>query len=644
MELRLTLVRSAGARDVLVTVDPTVTAGELAARLQDLDPDADAPASGRCTLAVAAGRGWTTVPAVTPVAQVGLRSGLSITVIPVGVPASVGTGARVLAVVEALTGPDAGREFPLPEGVWTIGRGQGSDVALNDPLRIGREVRLTDQNSANGTQVHGAMAASARLDDGARVTVGDTELRIRLLQAGNPGTDLAEPQVAFIRSPRVEPEFVPLDETIPDPPQRQPGQPFPFFSILISAGLGLLLWQLTKNLLTSVFLALTSLLLLGSVLEQGMFGRRAHRRARAAYRADVAARWERFALARDAESTARRSEHPSVAEVRVAVVERTPLLWSRRPDQDRFGQVRLGTAARPSRSRLVPPDGRGDRDLLAEADAASREFLDVPDVPVVADLRDGALGVCGPDGLRQDAAGGVVLQLVGLHSPEEVVLSAVIPESASADWGWLRWLPHVAAAGPGGSPLAADPESCGRVVDTVEQLVHDRSRRATHRDPGAPNGEQVHLLLVDDGAPVERGRLVALAERGTRVGVLVLWSAPATTALPAACSSYLEVRTDGGVVGHTRSGELEEPVRVEPVDAALADSLARLLAPVVDASARVDRQAALPRTASFVEYVGREVVQGPTQIVQRWRDRTAAGDCRDPPSWHPARARRPGRR
>ena len=63
------------------------------------------------------------------------------------------------------------------------------------------------------------------------------------------------------------------------------------------------------------------------------------------------------------------------------------------------------------------------------------QFRDIEGVPIVSQLRSaGSFGLAGSRGLVDDVARGMVLQLVGLHSPAEVVLTAITSAQSRERW------------------------------------------------------------------------------------------------------------------------------------------------------------------------------------------------------------------
>jgi pSer/pThr/pTyr-binding forkhead associated (FHA) protein len=96
-----------------------------------------------------------------------------------------------------------GQEIELEEGEATVGRSRASTVAIADSsisrvharlhLRFGR-VTIEDLGSSNGTYVNGIrLMALAEVEDGDRLTVGETDLWIKVRDRGaeSASTELA---------------------------------------------------------------------------------------------------------------------------------------------------------------------------------------------------------------------------------------------------------------------------------------------------------------------------------------------------------------------------------------------------------------------------------------------------------------------
>lgn len=121
-------------------------------------------------------------------------------------------------------------------------------------------------------------------------------------------------------------------------------------------------------------------------------------------------------------------------------------MWERRPDDEDFCHVRVGTGTLPlSTTVVVPTIPESDpRDPMVD-DAVDRLLVDrstVPDLPVTVDLRaHPRIAVLGTPEAARGVIRALICQLTVLHGPDVVRVSAN-GDSADAHWDWLKWLPH----------------------------------------------------------------------------------------------------------------------------------------------------------------------------------------------------------
>src|SRR5690606_23344153 len=232
---------------------------------------------------------------------------------------------------------------------------------------------------------------------------------------------------------------------------------------------------------------------------------------------------------------------------------------------------------------------------------------------------------------------GIVTQIFGLHSPADVAIAAITSRSTRERWEWLKWLPHTSSPH---SPLPGDhlADTPGRgtsLLSRIEELIEQRAGEApprlrtpvtadiTEEPPLPPEPVTPNLVVViEDDAPVDRARLVRIAERGPDVGVHVIWCAPNVAALPAACRTYVSVEesVEGASAGQVRLGERFYPVTVETVAVEVAAGVARHLAPVVDAGVPIDDDSDLPRAISYLKLGGMAMAEDPDYIIERWKE------------------------
>ncbi|WP_378146927.1 FtsK/SpoIIIE domain-containing protein [Cnuibacter sp. UC19_7] len=676
MRLRVALRRHRGPdADIVVTTDATATIGDIAAAIAESDP-VERWDPQRVTLSVSppAFADESILSRTTPLADAEIGSGFGVRI--VGADQPVVASRQPAAIARILSGPDAGREIELPLGESTVGRDPGCTVVLHDPLAskvhakiiVGESIEIADLNSANGLLIDGGVVTRVTVGERQTVTVGGTELGFRRLGTVDAGrTTERGGALPFNRSPRVEPRYPGREFNAPRPPEDQPPTRFPWVSLAAPIVTGVAMYAVLQSPFALLFVALAPVLALGSFLDGGM-GRRSRRR-RDVERFDAELHDLSVALAAEAEPERRirGTEAPSTTEVYADAMQRGPLLWTRRPEHWSFLSLRLGLAALPTRNTITTSDEqRALPELRGRVESVVAPFRSIADVPVVDSAYDsGALGVAGPRSAAADAARALLVQVVGLHSPAEVAVAALTSAAWSPELGWLGWLPHVSSPH---SPLGetvhlADSAATGTaLLAALEELVETRTAPRADRGPttdgetvqaaGARVGEvrreaTVHggrrpalVLLVTDDAPVDRARLVQMAERAAGADVHVIWVAADRLALPAVCRCVLALGPDGAEVDLVRLGRTVTEVRTERIDVPQAVALARRMAPLVDSGATVDDSSDLPATVSFLTLVGHELAETPSAVIDRWRQ---SGTLRAEPDDSAAgRARRSG--
>jgi S-DNA-T family DNA segregation ATPase FtsK/SpoIIIE len=669
MRLKLSLKQQGLAvRDVQVTADVTATIGDIARYLVEADPARPARVGGEVTLRVEfPGRGQARL--LNPLLSVHesvLRSGCTVEVVS---PSARRSGddlyGRPVALVQVISGPGEGAEFTVASGVNYIGRDPASQVVLTDDqvsrrhasITIAESITISDLNSANGVEVDGVLVSRAILTRASRVRIGDSVLRLAQLSEARVRTSHRAPELAvtveggdepdpsaFARSPRVEAAYRGTVTPVPELPGIPEKARFPMLAVIAPVVMGAVLFIVTKQVYSLIFIALSPVIMLGTWIENRSQNKRKSRDEVARFADSLEATRESLLAEREREIAARIAESPSVVEVGEAIRDRSPQLWTRKPEHTTFLEVRFGTGTQASRNTVTAPTKNASSpEDWKKVTALVDDFRMIDAVPVIENLeRAGAIGVAGSSPQALDAARSLVVQLVGLHSPADLVVTAFGAGDASAEWSWLKWLPHVDSAF---SPLksrglAGDFATATALLAELEEIIVQRraagvgkgtqvrSRLDEAKSLDAEHGAAVDRLpatpavvaIVTAESPADRARLVALGEEGPDVGVFLIWLAPTVEQLPVVCRTYLELDpvTWKSRVGFVRSGQTVELDSVEQLDEVAAAEVARLLAPVEDSGAQVVDESDLPHSVGFLDLFDGPVADEPDAVVQRW--------------------------
>jgi len=572
-----------------------------------------------------------------------------------------------------------GKEVALSRGTAYIGRAHGCEIQVTDSSVSRRHAKLliaeppadpevVDLGSANGILVGGTEVPRALLKAGDRVRLGDTEVEVRLLEKAPGAAEDDCAAVAFSRSPRMAPLFGGLEHDLPSLPERPKPARMPWLAMMLPALLGVGMFAFTRSPYSLIFVVMSPMMMLGNQIESRRGGKRDFEQLMRDFREDLEAVATRIRDSLQVEADQRRSENPSGTACAEAARRFSPLLWTRREDTPGFLQLRLGLGTMPSRSSMkMPRLGRSTAPAWLELSAAMEGLSVVSDVPVIIDpLVTGAFGVSGDRSVVLPAARSLVLQAVSLHSPAELIVTAFTSSMSARDWDWLKWVPHTASVHSpiSAGHLASTAPACSALLSGLEELIASAGEPPDPKEDHVDSSPRV-LVLVENDAPAERGRLVQLAEKGWHKGVCVIWLAPTTPQLPAACRVFLEIgggeakgsgavfrsgdamgsrefcsgeairagevsgrseamasveatRRVEGRVGYVKEGKLVTPIVVDSLTLEETLLVARSLAPMEDSGAPLDDDSDLPRAVSLLSLIGTELAQSEHAVIERW--------------------------
>jgi DNA segregation ATPase FtsK/SpoIIIE, S-DNA-T family len=615
MDLRLSVV-APGAR---APVDLRVSA-PAGSRLGSVAGHVRAAAGGDGSLYVAG------VP-LGDAAQLGTPPLLHGALVTVGDP-GLRQRPRGLLQLRVVGGPDAGAIHHVDPGVVRVGRAIGNDIRLDDPdvsrthaeLTIGWDsVGVRDLGSTNGTTVGGRRVSDevVPLSLGVPLRVGSSTL-VLAMPVLSPAATRPDGvgRLEFNRPPRIRHHSEGTEISLPAEPRVRERTRFPLVAVLLPLVLAGVLVAVFRRPEFVVFAALSPLLLGSQWVGDRLVQRREARGAWAEYERAVATARARLASAVAEESAAARSRAPDLADVLATVDPPTAMLWHRRPGDADWLLVRLGTADQPSTVRIRSP--------TPERVAAVGPPM-LPDAPVTVALHEvGVLGLAGARHRVLGLARAMVVQLAVLHSPRDLLLVLLAPGERAADWAWARWLPHLAPVD--GQDCAAllgldDAQAVTRVRE-LSALVEARREVTADRAPWP----RPHTVVVLDGARALRSvpGVASLLARGGSAGVHAICLDERGEDLPAECRARAVLE---GASSTTLRTEVDgrAPVTDGTVDAVSlrwAERVARMLAPLRDATPGDTGADRLPDTVRWLDIVGgRTAADPPTaqEVAAAWR-------------------------
>jgi len=306
--------------------------------------------------------------------------------------------------------------------------------------------------------------------------------------------------------------------------------------------------------------------------------------------------------------------------------QRDPSLWERTPNDGDFLNLRLGTGSLPSTITIEAPQSDVPDPRLETVYAIQHDFSFIPQVPVLADLKTGPVGIIGNYAERNAIARSLICNLVVHHSPDEVHLLAIYPPQQAQHWQWLMWLPHTYALQSVDKPyLANDALTAQTLLKELLEELHRRQNQlygVQHGGP-QPNWPWLVLLIADNSIiPHDPALDLLLSREGRALNVTGVFLVDHVARVPAGSASYVECLPQNNLryvfAGYGSPGYTQECVG-DAVGVTHCEQLARALAPLKVYT--VQSESALPSHVRLFDMLRIRDIHR-EDIAARWNTRT----------------------
>jgi S-DNA-T family DNA segregation ATPase FtsK/SpoIIIE len=325
-----------------------------------------------------------------------------------------------------------------------------------------------------------------------------------------------------------------------------------------------------------------------------------HLQQRKRYKVDTAERIDAFnqALstirktleeARSSQLEAMQRVNPPPEECLQRILTLHSCLWERRPQDDDFLFLRIGTGEVPTSLQLRPhkppavlTPGK-EKDLHKVAVDLGDEFKRVPGAPIGVALEDiRVLGVSGSPPAQHALLRSIVAGIATHNSPDEVKIAFFMTPTQREDWAWVRWLPHVHGQIGGLSRwIASNEVERKRICNALGQEWGRRKLQVdfsgNRKEPPLP---RFVLILIDREALQEPAISRVLSE-GEVLGAYAIVLGPKHSQLPKQCGAILEM--EPGEAGRFTLVGVDQPsqfFKPDSLDHKTGEALARAIAPL----------------------------------------------------------------
>ncbi|HLZ21764.1 MAG TPA: type VII secretion protein EccCa, partial [Ktedonobacterales bacterium] len=431
--------------------------------------------------------------------------------------------------------------------------------------------------------------------------------------------------IIFHRPARIYPDRLPEDEIVlvapPATPQAQQGaSSWLQYVIPVVGSLGSIAFVAYggnmggsgRSPLLTFLIPGVAVLTAGLSILGGVAMRRAQKKAfekqvksnRGKYTAYVETQANRLDAITRAQRTVATRLHPDLPNL-ANFVARREYVWERRITDTDFLLTRVGTGPIPLAAPLRIETGNNplmdyDQECLSRAQAVVARYSQVENAPIAISLRDaGTLAVSGNRANVRALVRSMLTEMAAFHSPDDLRMLAYFPQEATADWAWLKWLPHthrlrqMKADKVTGEPMCLLADNVETLRDMLNgQVLPELERR--RKLAGDKSGDNVtatppkpHFVIILDGF-TPQGSLARtpvlneLFREAASLGVTVLCLVGDRSDEPVALQARLEVSGVGWLSFEQTAfgGRRVEGIHPDAADAAVCEGIARSLAPL----------------------------------------------------------------
>lgn len=436
-------------------------------------------------------------------------------------------------------------------------------------LLTGDEVTIAETHSM---QVSGRTVS---LGDPTKLVINDDG------RGGVVGREAGE--LKFNRPPRVGGSVDDVELQVPVPPNAKDRRPLQWAMIIVPIIMGAIMAKFFGPFML-LFMLMSPVILISTWISERSGDKKSFKQSQEDFAQESELFSANLRAALLAEVHQRRAASPSIPQVAQRASERSSRLWERRPRDDDFLRLRVGSGRLASRVKVM--DGRDP------APFGSHELFTgttIDDVPATVDVANaGVVGLYGEPADVHASARWLMTQAVCLHDPSELAVVALVERPA--EWEWLKWLPHTDARTVGLDQLAvtASRDKANSIIRELRGMIRARAENSQRGirgigsgDPRTFNGRWV-LLLVDESAQFDEVDMARLLDEIGQEGTACIWMASDQRGLPGESGSTVGITRGGGQAKLTdvRTGAVVNRVSPDLLAAGDCLAIARQLAPI----------------------------------------------------------------
>ncbi|MGX2958102.1 type VII secretion protein EssC [Peribacillus sp. JNUCC 23] len=154
-------------------------------------------------------------------------------------------------------------------------------------------------------------------------------------------------------------------------------------------------------------------------------------------------------------------------------------IWERSIESYDFLQFRLGTGTVPSSYQVSVSSGdmanREIDNLLEQSQVLEKVYQEIKNVPIVADLSKGSIGLIGKEKVVKNEIHQIIGQLSFFHSYHDIRFVCIFNEQEYSEWEWIKWLPHFQLPHAHAKGLIYNEQTRDQLLSSIYEILRERN-------------------------------------------------------------------------------------------------------------------------------------------------------------------------
>ena len=315
--------------------------------------------------------------------------------------------------------------------------------------------------------------------------------------------------------------------------------------------------------------------------------------------------------------------YSSVEECVKIITEKNSRLWERKIENYDFLHIRLGIGDVPLKVKLQVPDEQfsmEDDNLVEVLNEIVEESKMIKSAPIITSLveKDISALIIRDYGIFQRMMQSIIIQLIALHSYEDLKLVFLIKKENENYWEYVKMLPHVWDNAKDIRFFADNPDDMREISNYLEQILKNRESY-DNNSIDYKSFSPYYLIITDDYERIKNLRIInEVLSNKKNLGFSLLCVTRNLAQLPNECKSFVILEEKRGIIFDNQIiGNNQREIAIDTSYTIFFDKIVQIISNI-PIRYSTSGSMLLPNVYTFLEMYDVGLIEQ-LNILERWK-------------------------